>query len=375
LGVVFSMDGRDWQPLGLEGRLVWALAQAQGVAASGRSQRQLFAAAHVPERFDNELFRSTDDGRTWVRLPAGVRGRVHALASTRRGTLLAGTEHGFYRSTDDGQTWAFVGVARAQLTSIAVAPDNSLVAHGGGAWRSTDHARTWQRLDVSTGRLMFLRDGRLLSSGQISSDRGATWQRTGLSREISASLELVDGTLLAGTHTGVFRSTDGAAKWIEHSTGLTRFDIVALAATGKNTILAATGGGVFRSNDAGRSWRPLSYRFTRPPPRITHLVSGPEGRIVAGAFQGLFEYAEDTGDWQAIAETSSVQALVADEEGRIWIGTETDGVLMGRRIQGAWSVSSAGLPGATITALAMDRAGHLIVSTARGTYWTPVARR
>jgi ligand-binding sensor domain-containing protein len=203
---------------------------------------------------------------------------------------------------------------------------------------------------------------------------GPHGQQTDLSWPIGALLERGDGTLVAGTDTGAFRSTDGGMTWVDHSGGLARYEIVALAQLGESAILAATANdGVVRSDDAGKSWHPLRDRFAGTTARITHLINGPEGQVIAAAFQGVFEFEQDAQAWRLVAPTPSpVRALAADDDGRIWVGTKDDGVLMLRRAQGAWNQLSAGLPGQTVTALMLDRAGHLIASTGRGTYWSLV---
>jgi len=271
-------------------------------------------------------------------------------------------------------------VMPATLGSIAVAADNAILANQlkhivGPTWRSVDRGRTWRRLESpSQAPLVRLRDGRLLAGGKMSADHGTTWQRIGLSWPVDAFLELSDGTLLAGTYMGLFRSTDGGATWIERSSGLTRFDIKALVLLNERTILAATGDGVFRSIDGGMSWRALDERSPRHPPGITHLVRGPGGRIVAAAFKGLFEYAPETAAWHLVAEMPSpVEALVADDNGQMWVGTKASGLLMVRREWDEWRQRSAGLSGRAISALAFDRANHLIASTDRGTYWTSLS--
>jgi len=380
--------GRDWQRLGLEDRLVWTLTLAERRRMFADVQRQLFAAVEIQRPSDampdferdrppNAMFRSRDDGRTWVQMPPAIRGRVNAMAYTRGGTLIAGTGEGLYRSRNDGQTWSFTGVMPARLGSIAVAADNAILANqqkysAGPTWRSMDGGRTWRRLgSLTQAPLVLLRNGRLFSGRGISADHGTTWQRIGLSWPVDAFLELSDGTLLAGTYMGLFRSTDGGATWIERSSGLTRFDIKALVLLNERTILAATGDGMFRSIDGGMSWRALDERSPRHPPGITHLVRDPEGRIVAAAFKGLFEYARETAAWNLIAEMPSpVEALAADDNGQIWVGTKASGLLMVRRERDEWRQRSAGLSGRAISALAFDRANHVIASTDRGTYWT-----
>jgi ligand-binding sensor domain-containing protein len=57
----------------------------------------------------------------------------------------------------------------------------------------------------------------------------------------------------------------------------------------------------------------------------------------------------------------------------MWVGTKASGLLMVRREWDEWRQRSAGLSGRAISALAFDRANHLIASTDRGTYWTSLS--
>ena len=71
------------------------------------------------------------------------------------------------------------------------------------------------------------------------------------------------------------------ATWIERSSGLTRFDIIALAQLDESAILAVNRGDeVFRSRDGGMSWSRLEDRFS-PPSDLKHLVRDAKGGIIA----------------------------------------------------------------------------------------------
>jgi photosystem II stability/assembly factor-like uncharacterized protein len=93
------------------------------------------------------IFRTTDYGRTWTKIVAGIRpdAYVHAVREdpTRRGLLYAATQHGVYVSYDDGAQWQNLSL---NLPDVPVADliveGNELVigTHGRGFWVLDDVA-------------------------------------------------------------------------------------------------------------------------------------------------------------------------------------------------------------------------------------------
>ena len=91
--------------------------------------------------FSPYIFKTTDFGRTWIKIVAGIRADayVHAVREdpTRRGLLYAGTQHGVYVSFDDGASWQALN---PNLPDVPVADliveQNELVigTHGRGFW-------------------------------------------------------------------------------------------------------------------------------------------------------------------------------------------------------------------------------------------------
>jgi ligand-binding sensor domain-containing protein len=79
------------------------------------------------------LYRSTDDGATWEKLPLGVSAAVVVLGE-HEGALYAGTEGaGLYRSADGGQTWQAWGASLAGHSVYALLPRPD-----GGLWAGGD---------------------------------------------------------------------------------------------------------------------------------------------------------------------------------------------------------------------------------------------
>ncbi|MDF1505106.1 glycosyl hydrolase [Roseisolibacter sp. H3M3-2] len=93
------------------------------------------------------IFRTTDYGKTWTKIVAGIRpdAYVHAVREdpTRRGMLYAATQHGVYVSYDDGANWQDLSL---NLPDVPVADliveGNELVlgTHGRGFWVLDDVA-------------------------------------------------------------------------------------------------------------------------------------------------------------------------------------------------------------------------------------------
>ncbi|MCL4214751.1 MAG: glycoside hydrolase [Gemmatimonadales bacterium] len=119
------------------------------------------------------VFRSTDYGRTWTRIDAGLREgepvRVVREDTERRGLLYAGTETGAWFSTDNGTTWnAFKGVPPVPVTDLEVRHGDLIAATEGRAfWILDDLSALRQHTaDVARARVhLFAPRAAILTSG------------------------------------------------------------------------------------------------------------------------------------------------------------------------------------------------------------------
>jgi photosystem II stability/assembly factor-like uncharacterized protein len=96
------------------------------------------------------VFRSADAGQTWQRRDSGIDGRTVlnlALDPAAPSTLYAGTETGLYRSTDAGLTWVRLPGIGGQVDEVVTAATHPttvyVVVAGFGIKRSTDGGQTW----------------------------------------------------------------------------------------------------------------------------------------------------------------------------------------------------------------------------------------
>lgn len=220
----------------------------------------------------NDTWRSTDEGATWTLINAssGWSGRRdHSSVAMPDGSIiLMGGEldalpniysNEVWRSSDNGRTWTLVTASaewspRYLHKSIAM-PDHSIVLIGGWngktytpqVWRSTDSGATWLLQTGSAGwstryqtDIVVTPDGslHLMGGGNgggynndtwISSDNGVSWTRQTAAAEWSArghhtSAALPDGSIILmggfdghGYKNDTWRSTDNGSSWTQVS--------------------------------------------------------------------------------------------------------------------------------------------------------------
>ncbi|GAB6286293.1 MAG: hypothetical protein STSR0009_24940 [Methanoregula sp.] len=203
----------------------------------------------------NDVWRSTDNGVTWTQqtASAGWREReMHSSVAMPDGSivLMGGLASGGYvwnndtwRSTDNGVTWtrmnASAGWTGRYGHSSVVMPDGSIVLMGGwigggsknDVWRSTDKGATWTQVNASAGwsarythSSVAMPDGSIVLMGGYdgdrkndtwrSTDKGATWTQVNASARWSArythsSVAMPDGSIvLMGGNAGSGRKND-----------------------------------------------------------------------------------------------------------------------------------------------------------------------
>ena len=91
----------------------------------------------------------------------------------------------------------------------------------------------------------------------------------------------LDGMIFAGTHQGIFRSTDEGQQWMPMNKGLTNTDIHSLIANKSGYLFAgATGGHVFRSIDAGENWVAIATgSITMIEPKLRDVPPPQKGKF------------------------------------------------------------------------------------------------
>jgi photosystem II stability/assembly factor-like uncharacterized protein len=238
--------------------------------------------------FSGGVFRSTDNGDSWIKDTTPLIGTetlsdigVRTLVKSN-GTLYAGTEYaGVIHSTDNGLQWTpfTYGLPRDRYANSLILKDSLLFAGlywSGGVFRSSDNGETWE--SVSSSELeyqavfSFEIIGTTLFAGTNNGgvfrtvDNGETWEQVnnGLPLQPIRTLAVKDSILLVGMDSaGVYRSTDYGDTWIPIISGLMNLNIKSLAV--RNSILFAgtSGNGVYRSTDNGESWTEINVGLVK----------------------------------------------------------------------------------------------------------------
>jgi photosystem II stability/assembly factor-like uncharacterized protein len=272
-GLFKSTDGGDtWSMTGLTGVGVGAIAidgRNPGTLYAGSRSSQLGKPANTGNH--GGLWKSTDGGATFTRLPVGAPGiyppnylainsyidfllidpqnsmNVYAVTDSGGG---AGFSQPFYKSTDGGATWFQTGSdITITLNGFGIDPDTPTTLYGTSAgfyccglfgsvtpgmfWKSTDGGAAFSRTvnSSSQGGLM-VGHGYLYSGTYRSTDGGATWQQINATGSIVAVDPSNGGVVYAIDNAGRLEvSSDAGSTWTQiSSTPAQPYTALAIAA-------------------------------------------------------------------------------------------------------------------------------------------------
>lgn len=300
--------------------LVWTNDGLNGAIVALANDPATPGTVYVATTF-NGLFRSSDEGASWVPLnPRFDRPNARfdsimllAVDPTAPGTLYASGSYGdgsfgtsgLFKSTDGGAYWTQVSsVATRALLFDPAAPGTvySGSLNGNGVLKSTNGGVSWAPMNsglTSLNVLALVRDpaapGTIYAgtaSGGVfkSTNGGASWAATnsGLTYPFVPHLAADDtapGTLYAGTGGGgLFKSTNGGASWIAVNGGLPDLNIVALAldSTAPGTVYAGVSTpGIYKSMNGGATWAAVNSGINDDPRLFDHAIDNSASRVYA----------------------------------------------------------------------------------------------
>lgn len=275
-GLYVSRDGgATWDRSPLDGL-------AQAVVADAAGGDAIYAVVWSGD--DLALWRSTDDGRSWVRLavlPWSAGPAAHAAAA---GPIDGGEA---VVIATNGGLWAYrIGSARLeQIPAPGLVV--SLAVDGSGAW----HAAAMEPGAPET-----------LRAYRRSGANGAAWEPTvdGVVSDFAtgpaptpydrgrgvrlATLDAAGRTLLRTNGTALERSSDGGATWEVMLEG--PFTDVVASPDGRSAVAVRYPGSLVASADGGRTWQDAA---ALPGAREVRLFA-PRGGLYFAAVAGEFEW-------------------------------------------------------------------------------------
>ncbi|MBS1903975.1 MAG: T9SS type A sorting domain-containing protein [Bacteroidetes bacterium] len=360
---------------------------------------------------------SMDGHAQWVQTSGPSEASLSAFATKNGMTIFAGSYNdGLFVSTDDGVTWSSTGngLKDTMITSLAILGNDLFATNANGVNRSTDNGATWTPMNANLPVYMFTRNtSALFAVGSTlyvcpdegiyaSTDLGVSWTRLVPGPETpndNVWQILGNGAyLLATTESGIFRSIDSGATWIQvdtcHVNHVSSMGSILFATTttdrfilrssdsGKTwvhvvpdvsmaiTEMSVSGSdlftvsydGLYRSTDQGVHW--IATRF---PPILQNdtygygLISTSEALIIVTNGRGLFRTTDQGVSWSgvgpantliySVASTSSVLfatlrswnyapdgLFTSSDDGLTWEAEGTSGIMtlaaMGRNVFG-----------------------------------------
>lgn len=277
------------------------------------------------------LYKSTDAGEHWTRIPslAGVSVYCLAIWDKDRRVMVAGSHHGVYRSHDSGESWEHLSedgeLRDSGVMSIAIDPRNQDVIYAGTPhlpWKTSDGGKSWHNIhtgmsddsDVFSIKIDRRNPERVYASACSgiygSSSAGSVWAKlqgipfTNRRTHVIAQDPRHPLTLYAATTLGLWKSTNGGASWRHNSED----SINALVLDSKSVMyLAVEQRGILKSEDGGETFHEINHGYINR--NITTLQSSVgSGRpwlyvstIYDGKYGGLFRTEDASGKWELLA--------------------------------------------------------------------------
>lgn len=226
---------------------------------------------------------------------------IHDLKVSATGDILAATETGIFRSTDNGATW-ISHLSGKEIRAILFGSDGYWYAGSWafGVYRSTDQGYTWvQKNDNLASTVITSMMHRVVGGPQYTVFAGTigagvaatidyanTWMNLSLPYEFVTCMDKTsEGIIFAGTLAdGVYRSYDNGNTWTKMA-GLPDGPIYAIRIDGDNNIFVSSWMfGIYGSADLGDSWAYLGLGGYG----ISASFPGPDGKLFASSAGKLF---------------------------------------------------------------------------------------
>jgi photosystem II stability/assembly factor-like uncharacterized protein len=288
-----------------------ALPEQAGVVAAVAGPPPLLVAAKSES---GEIYRSLDQGRTWV-----TGGCCLIAVDPANPSRMVGYSDGLARSLDGGTTWTPMTVP--PVPSLRLDAESFAFDGGGNLWASTlngavartqDFGDTWHVVTgVPEGHLTPVPAvaGVLWSGGWRTGDGGATWQEA-LRDDVCGQPQVYpvvgsQAAVWATTCGGVFRSLDGGASWTDaRVAGATEW-LAPLDGGTRGLVVAAGGPWLVEPGTTP------SYRGDDLPPAVPSALYADPLRT-GRAFAGPFRTDDAASTWRAVSTEAEMPTVVAD---------------------------------------------------------------
>jgi len=362
------------------------------------------------------LYRSTDDGNSWVDVRLGddpctfkgyVFGDNHAVVFDSRGRMLVANDGGLQRSRDNGTTWETLNTnlsLRQFYPGLSMHPNDPSIVFAGaqdlavlkyvqGSWQSVYYGDGgFTAIDPSKPTTIYAEHqwdpgtGSGISRSDVGGDNGTfVVKQKGIDLNDRAqfipplTLDATAPSRLAFGTYRVYLSDDQGEQWRIASPELTTGTVRSLAFAPLNgaTLWAGTSDGrVWMTDSSGAAWTEVSAGLPRRTVTDIAVVgSGLTAYVTLSGFSIAHVWKTSDGgrSWVPLAnglpDTPCNALLVDESDGTLFVGTDV-GVFRSTNDGGSWSLFSNNLPNVPILDLVQNaKLGVVMAGTyGRGLY-------
>ena len=331
----------------------------------------IYASAWSVVTTGGDLFRSTDDGKTWRAL-AGMHGksiRAMTLAPSDSSTIVVGALDGVFRSHDRGDTWDRISPPNhaeiKNIESVAVDPKHPDVIYAGTwhlPWKTDDGGRNWHSIKkgvIDDSDVFSIIIDHLDSSIVYASACSGIY-KSEIAGELFHKIQGIPATarrtrvlqqdpldplvVYAGTTEGLWKTTDGGKTFRRLTDGNVIVNDVLIDPRNPQRVLLATDRiGIYASNDGGKNFSASNHGFSHRQVAAVLADSSEPDTFYAGVvndrdFGGMFVTRDAGAHWAQISAGlygRDIFSLRQGSNGELLAGTNT-GVYALRRGSREW---------------------------------------
>jgi photosystem II stability/assembly factor-like uncharacterized protein len=322
-------------------------------------------------RNSDGLFFTVDQGQTWVQrsLPAYLRQEVYGFGNTlfKRPADLHARK--LYRSTDDGQTWmpADSGLGTLTTATIMNKIGNELYTNSHPLmYKSADGGISWQKLtfnpfmNPNTGQPYFF--SKSCTNGQkiFASPGGNTyvpivaiapadtqWTKvTGIIPEgVTRSMFTFNTDVFVCKDDALYRTHNNGQSWtLLPSTGMSNIVFRCVAAYGTD-VFCGSEKKVFYSTDNGQAW--AAGTSVLPGNGVNDIFKAGNMLLAALDGDGIYKSTDNGQTWVSSALSTRYAYRFAEGGNNIYVGVDA-GVFRSTNNGASWGVFANGIPAQTV---------------------------
>ena len=305
------------------------------------------------------VFLTRDGGERWTRISPQSNRALQPVVSLAfdivdSRILYAGTPHLPWKTIDGGQHWVSAGKGMmddSDVFSLQVdetRPFRVFATACSGIYHSTDQGASWTKIldtgDASSRTYQITQDAaspNILFAGTAngllkSADRGKTWRRLSnhATRWIGFDRSRPGRIFVATDQFGLFRSDDYGESLSQINDGFCNRRILSFATSGDNmyvhSVAGSGGSDLFRRSGGSAGWENVALPSRLLSPQVVDIESPSSEELYAITSTHLLVSPDEGRTWTAASsptKTSRLTALlVRAPEGRIFVGTEEEGI-------------------------------------------------